>query len=128
MTPLETLEKIARHLAVQNARAFDGTDCQYRTDDGLMCAVGCLISDKHMAVHGRMHGLGAADLPNDILEDFSLGTDALSAIQRYHDCDNTGGCYGQAYQNHIDVGTDEERYVAILSDLKTLAESWGVVL
>jgi len=38
--------KVEKHLLKQNAKSIDSNDeCQYRTDDGLKCAVGCLMSD-----------------------------------------------------------------------------------
>ena len=38
--------KVQRHLLKQNERAeFEG-HCQYRTDSGLSCAVGCLLTDE----------------------------------------------------------------------------------
>lgn len=35
--------KICRHLAKQKRRAMDGKNCAYRTKEGLMCAIGCLL-------------------------------------------------------------------------------------
>lgn len=41
------LDRMIDHLATQKARAVDPISgvCRYRTRDGLMCAVGCLIDD-----------------------------------------------------------------------------------
>ena len=38
--------KVQRHLLKQNERAEFGGHCQYRTDSGLSCAVGCLLTDE----------------------------------------------------------------------------------
>ena len=38
--------KVQRHLLKQNERAEWGGTCQYRTDSGLSCAVGCLLTDE----------------------------------------------------------------------------------
>lgn len=53
MTPQEIFEKVSRHLLTQNKRSMlvvpgDSTDhgCAYRGQDGLRCAVGCLITDE----------------------------------------------------------------------------------
>ena len=53
MTDQEIFTKVARHLLAQGKRSerfFGGdgrgeTGCAYRSADGLMCAVGCLIPD-----------------------------------------------------------------------------------
>lgn len=39
--------KVALHLKTQSAKAIDGQDCKYLTDDGRKCAVGCLIDAAH---------------------------------------------------------------------------------
>lgn len=52
MIPLqETFDTVVNHLRKQNKRAlkFDNgyeAGCMYRSEDGLMCAVGCLIKDE----------------------------------------------------------------------------------
>lgn len=43
----EIEEKILAHLKAQGRQAVKGCGCGYRTDDGLRCAVGCLIADEH---------------------------------------------------------------------------------
>jgi len=47
MSPQEIFDTVAAHLFTQGRQAVsrDGT-CQYRTEDGLKCAVGCLIRDE----------------------------------------------------------------------------------
>ncbi len=43
MNDQQIFNKVARHLLKQNKRsAYNGT-CQYHTDKGLRCAIGCLI-------------------------------------------------------------------------------------
>tara|TARA_R110000787_G_scaffold76380_2_gene168511 strand:- start:71 stop:418 length:348 start_codon:yes stop_codon:yes gene_type:complete len=37
--------KVEKHLLKQNGRAEVSGTCQYRTDSGLSCAVGCLMTD-----------------------------------------------------------------------------------
>lgn len=38
-------DKVATHLLAQNEKSIAYGTCLYRTDNGLMCAAGCLISD-----------------------------------------------------------------------------------
>lgn len=46
MTPQETFDKVTRHLLTQKAVSeLKGVGCRYRADNGLKCAVGCLIPD-----------------------------------------------------------------------------------
>lgn len=47
MTNQEIFDKVVTHLLTQNKRstAFSGS-CQYRGQNGAMCAVGCLITDE----------------------------------------------------------------------------------
>lgn len=55
MTDREIFERVRAHLLKQNARSGivvtdedgeDSTECRYRGPDGMMCAVGCLITDE----------------------------------------------------------------------------------
>jgi hypothetical protein len=47
MTRQEIFNKVRAHLLKQNAKAMGPTGgCEYRTADGLKCAVGVLISDE----------------------------------------------------------------------------------
>ena len=47
MTAQQIFDKVAIHLLTQNKRAIDEDKiCKYRTEDGLKCAVGCLIPDE----------------------------------------------------------------------------------
>lgn len=51
MNKLEVFEKVKVHLLQQNARSIRsrygaGALCAYRGDNGLSCAVGCLIKDE----------------------------------------------------------------------------------
>lgn len=54
-TDQEIFDTVARHLLNQGKRSavvdsdIGGNGCRYRTDDGLMCAVGCLINDEAYA-------------------------------------------------------------------------------
>ena len=45
MSVREIFYKVEKHLLKQNGRAEVSGTCQYRTDSGLSCAVGCLMTD-----------------------------------------------------------------------------------
>ena len=46
-TEQQIFDQVARHLLKQKVRAVNTVDaCKYRTENGLMCAAGCLISDE----------------------------------------------------------------------------------
>ena len=49
-------DTIAGHLLNQNAKSENDT-CQYRSSDGKMCAIGCLIDDKNYNGGLEGHGL-----------------------------------------------------------------------
>ncbi len=60
----ELFDKVSKHLLTQGERAVTassgaGLVCCYRTEDGLMCAVGCLIDDKYY--HPEFEGVGLYD-------------------------------------------------------------------
>lgn len=45
MNKQEIFNKVAQHLLSQNQKAMKDDKCCYRNDDGLTCAVGCLIPE-----------------------------------------------------------------------------------
>jgi hypothetical protein len=48
MTAQEIFDTVVAHLRKQNEVSVDDVGvCKYRSDDGLKCAVGCLIDDDH---------------------------------------------------------------------------------
>lgn len=56
---IQISEQIRDHLIKQNAQAGIEGDCLYRTENGNMCAVGCLIKDEHY--HASFEGKGIYD-------------------------------------------------------------------
>lgn len=44
--PQQVFDQVAVHIIAQGRRAQDYGSCRYRTEDGLKCAVGCLIPDE----------------------------------------------------------------------------------
>ena len=86
--------KVQKHLLKQNkqARSLAGS-CKYRTDSGLSCAVGCLISDQMYRSHANIEGRGVSGLPSDVLTPI-IGVqyakarrklDLLGGLQHMHD-------------------------------------------
>ena len=45
MSMREIFNKVEKHLLKQNKRSIRVGSCKYRTDEGLSCAVGCLMTD-----------------------------------------------------------------------------------
>lgn len=93
MTTQELFDRVANHLLTQNARAILDDICFYRSDDGLKCAVGCLIDDQHYCI-----GLEKKPFRNRLvfkavegsigrkLEDEEIAL--LERLQWMHDCED----------------------------------------
>ena len=87
---MHSRDKIEQHLIQQKARSvktIDSSDtrCQYRGENGLMCAVGCLIAEEHY--RPAMESIGVAHLQYQLdprlPEDISVKE--LARWQQYHD-------------------------------------------
>lgn len=126
-SPRETIEYIAQHLAKQNmiAMGVDGV-CQYRGPNGSMCAIGCLLTNEQIAQYDVVTEDSVEDFATDLLDTIALPPNLLQQIQHYHDGNRPSR--SENYCNRIDVGTEEERYTAILTDLLAIAEEEGVTL
>lgn len=60
MNAQEIFDKVATHLIQQGEPAMDSNgDCVYRNDQGLKCAVGCLIPDDKYEGRFEQLGIGA---------------------------------------------------------------------
>lgn len=46
MNRQEVFDKVSDHLLTQGKRSTNNGSCKYRSDEGYMCAVGCLIKDE----------------------------------------------------------------------------------
>ena len=65
MTPQEIFDTVMTHLSTQGRRAYLNLEgCRYRTDTGLKCAVGCLISDDEY--RPNMEGIPVSLLGRDM--------------------------------------------------------------
>jgi hypothetical protein len=88
MNQQEIFDKVVTHLRKQGqpAKNEDG-ECQYRTEDGLMCAVGCLIPDN--LYREQFEGYLIEDLfANNIAIQSFLGVEnenLLAELQIIHD-------------------------------------------
>ena len=57
MNAQEIYNTVRDHLLKQGARSASAHGCEYRNDDGLKCAVGCLIPDEMYSAE-RLEGRG----------------------------------------------------------------------
>lgn len=83
MTNQEAFDKMVAHLRKQGQKAHENGACRYRTKDGLMCAVGCLLTDEEYK--RGMEGMCVdALLPAyEVLQD--LDPHVLAEMQDTHD-------------------------------------------
>jgi hypothetical protein len=83
----EVFDQVATHLLTQDRQSKNGALCAYRSNDGLMCAAGCLIGDSEYATeldnsgNGNTWGLlvGRGWVPS---EHAAL----IRQLQSVHDC------------------------------------------
>lgn len=76
------IQHVARHLILQNERSYD-QDCMYRSEKGLTCAVGCLISDAEYD-----HKMEGTNISGKIFDRFNVEAkrrELLSSLQIVHD-------------------------------------------
>ena len=90
---------IADHLLKQGKQAATEGKCQYRADDGCMCAVGVVIDPEHYDANFEGGSLSSPEVRRAVAS--SLGIDEglidygtpmhkmMRAWQRYHDCSYT---------------------------------------
>ncbi len=88
MNMQELYNKVATHLLTQNKKSVENyIDCKYRGDNGLKCAIGCLIPDELYTP--EFEGLKLCNLPSVLLE--SIGINSVSCkslasdLQTIHD-------------------------------------------
>ena len=74
----EIFDTVARHLQTQNERALHKGLCQYRTADGLKCAVGCLIPDT--LYDSCIEGVGIVKLIE--FDKYKLQTDKVTTFKK----------------------------------------------
>lgn len=84
--PQEVFDFIAAHLLKQNQKAMRNGGCVYRSPTGLMCAVGCLLSDKEYAAIEEGEGVRSiAYTVMPSLDDYNPVIPLLIDLQDVHD-------------------------------------------
>jgi len=83
MTNQEAFDKMVAHLRKQGRKSEHRGACRYRTKDGLMCAVGCLLTDEEYK--RGMEGMGVEHMQHryEVLQD--LDPPFLAEMQDTHD-------------------------------------------
>lgn len=103
ITLQQIFDRVVTHLLTQKKPARDGSRCLYLTADGLKCAVGCLIDEKHYSfriLEGERvsspqvqaavaKSLGVAELDHEMIS-------LLSDLQVIHDTN-----YASAWRNEL---------------------------
>lgn len=82
MTNFEAFTTVKEHLLKQGKKALNNNKCMYRGDNGLKCAVGCLITDDEYYV--GMEHKAVCDI-NQIDSLCWLDEDMLDSLQEIHD-------------------------------------------
>jgi len=90
MTKQEIFDKIAVHLLTQNAVSVgpgDNQMCKYRTDDGLSCAIGCLIPDELYVKKLEGKEVGSSRIVREVLKKVGIFNEGrfLVHFQQMHD-------------------------------------------
>jgi len=83
MTNQEAFDKMVAHLRKQGRRADKNGVCRYRTEEGLMCAVGCLLTDDEYKPGMEGMGVEAMMAAYDIR--FGVNENLLAEMQDTHD-------------------------------------------
>ena len=79
---------VVKHLLTQNAVSLSAEgSCRYRGENGLKCAIGCLIDDKYYESCFENRSAAAFCILNAIYESYNLSPDAelLCVLQKIHD-------------------------------------------
>ena len=91
MDKQKVFDKVVNHLLTQNAKSFDEiAGCMYRGGNGMMCAVGCLITDAGYDPEIESLVMGSLAV-NNALEKSGINVDddeeeyLLRDLQRLHD-------------------------------------------
>lgn len=87
---MHSRDKIEQHLIQQKAKSIaigdkGQTQCMYRGDNGLMCAVGCLVEDKNY--NREMESCAVVHLryEHNVMLPEDIAVQELAMWQRYHD-------------------------------------------
>lgn len=129
-TRQEVFETVCRHLAKQNRRSLvrPATDelavqCAYRSYDGLMCAVGCLIKDEYYQEDFNSDS-AESDSVSEALRLSGIDTESTSIDQL---------CWLQNIHDNNDHYVNNQNVIAELSALAHFhklsfrPEEWGLI-
>lgn len=110
MTLLQISEKIRDHLIKQNAQSDDKGQCQYRSSDGGMCAVGCLIVDDAYSTELEMKTALHYLVQDAVSRSLKFVPDSstqrfLKLWQTYHDSYMADGTFVANYTRWIHEGS-----------------------
>lgn len=118
MNEQEIFDKVVNHMRKQGHPSIESGTCAYRTEDGSMCAVGCLITDEVYAVYGSKiegHGvinslvLEALDISG--IDVFKAGTGIfglLSCLQDAHDSEPSP----DEVRSYMEIFEDKAKIIA----------------
>lgn len=88
MTKQETFDTVVAHLRKQGRRATDRSEwafCMYRTEDGMKCAVGCLIPDEKYSCTLEGMGLSPEGVVGKLMVALGHDLSLLRDLQHIHD-------------------------------------------
>lgn len=90
MKDIQIFEKVKNHLLTQKLKSVDADGaCVYRGENGMMCAVGCLIKDEFYSSHIEGVSVTASKvhfaLTQSIGDIEGITDNMLSCLQRIHD-------------------------------------------
>lgn len=109
----EIIQFVARHLILQNARSYD-QDCMYRSEKGLTCAVGCLVSDAEYDPEMEGINISGAIFAKFNIE--ALRRSLLNSLQVVHDSI-------MPYQWHSELMSVCHRYSLDTAALKAVIDA-----
>ncbi|MDX2059949.1 MAG: hypothetical protein SFV24_19220 [Gemmatimonadales bacterium] len=118
LTHQEIFTRVYRHLVKQNCQALEAgkTGCQYRTADGLRCAVGSLIPDDlyQPSIEGMRAGA--------VLWDF-WGPEATGEYKAARAGSKTAAGEKALFDTLFNIGVQDRRGFQLLGDLQTIHDS-----
>lgn len=102
----EVFDFVKNHLLTQGERAIENNTCLYRTNDGLMCAAGCLISDEmydESAEGKRADTAGVYERIVKSIGGFEPAQALLYRLQSIHDGYMPDEWLSQLYRIDVDI-------------------------
>ena len=122
MTPQKIFNTVINHLYTQKKKSFSFSNnvCQYKTSEGLKCAIGCLIPDEIY--------IKEMDEDSWIIKKFSRRFESLS----YFTEGNNTDLLDRLQKIHDEASTSDDRVTFLLKDLAAelnkVAKEFNLVL